>query len=305
MNKAIFIVGPTAIGKTEVAFFLALKIGAEIVSADSMLVYKEPNIITSKPPSWMRKIIKHYFIDIISVTENYNVFKYYIEAQELIKNLIFKKPIIVCGGSCLYIKALLDGIFKEPSCNISIRKQLEEEAKEYGKEYLKAKLQKVDPATADKVFDLRRIIRALEVYYLTGIPLSEKKKEAKGLWGELPIKIYGLNTERKLLYDKINKRVERMFEEGLVDEVKNLLKLNLSLTAKKLIGINEVKGFLEEKYDLEYAKELIKKNTRHFAKRQLTWFKKEKRINWIDVGNLKSSDIVDLILKNLNKNVSN
>ncbi|MCM8786621.1 MAG: tRNA (adenosine(37)-N6)-dimethylallyltransferase MiaA [Candidatus Omnitrophica bacterium] len=300
MNKLIFIVGPTAVGKTEVAFSLASVIGAEIVSADSMLVYKEPNIITSKPSNWMRKKIKHYFIDIISVTESYSVFKYYVEAQEIIKNLILKKPIIVCGGSGLYVKALLDGIFKEPSYDINIRKQLEEEAKKYGKEYLKAKLKKVDPITADKVFDLRRIIRALEVYYLTGLPLSEKKKEAKGLWGELPIKIYGLNVKRELLYDKINKRIEKMFKEGLVDEVKDLLKLNLSLTAKKIIGINEVKGFLEKKYDLEYAKELMKKNTRHFAKRQLTWFKKDTRINWIDVCNLKIPDIVDLIFKNLN-----
>lgn len=297
MPPIIFIVGATATGKTEVAYNLAKKINAEIISADSMLFYRQASIITSRPPEYMLKEIKHHFVGNVSVENSYSVFDYFTEAEGVIRNLFEKKTAqIVCGGSGLYIKALLDGIFKGAGEDAELRKELEAQAKEFGKEYLHKELKKVDPKTAEKAKDLRRIIRALEVYRLTGIPLSEKKKEADGLWGKFPIKIFGLSFKREKLYERINKRVECMFDVGAVEEVKKLMRLKLSPTASKIIGIKEISGFLREEYNIEQAKELMKKNTRNFAKRQLTWFKADKRICWIDGDDLTREQIVNRIL---------
>jgi tRNA dimethylallyltransferase len=302
MTKVIFIVGPTAIGKTEAAYQLAKKLKAEIISCDSMLFYKEAAIITSKPPECMLKEIPHHFVGNISVCDSYSVFDYFTEATKLINCLALKNiPQIVCGGSGLYIKALLDGIFNGVGEDKELRKELEEKAKELGKEYLYEELKKVDPETAGRVNDLRRIIRALEVYRLTGIPLSQKKKEAKGLWESLPIKIFGLRLKRETLYGRINKRVETMFAQGAVDEVKRLLKFNLSVTAEKIIGIKEIAGFLNGEYDIETAKDKMKMNTRRFAKRQITWFKPDKRVEWIDVDSMLADNIRDRILEKLGK----
>ena len=299
MPKLIFIVGPTATGKSKIAFYLAKRLNTEIVSCDSMLVYREPSIINSKPKEYLKEI-KHYFVDIISVEEDYSVFKYFSSAIKLIENKLKEKEfLIVAGGSCLYIKALLDGIFENGFKDNNLREELENKAKIFGKDYLHKELRKIDPITADKINDLRRIIRALEVYYLTGKPISEKKKESFGLWKRFDIKIFGLTLDRKLLYDRINRRVDKMFEEGAVFEVENLLKLNLSTTAKSMLGIKEIKGYLDGKYNIDTAKELLKKNTRHFAKRQITWFKKDTRIFWLNIENLSLEDILNLILKNV------
>lgn len=303
MNEIIFIVGATATGKTEITYQLAKTIRAEIISCDSMVFYKEPAIITSKPPQYMLDSVKHHFVGIISVKDAYNVFDYYVSATKKIKDL-FKNniPVIVCGGSGLYIKALLDGVFKGAGQDADLRKKLEEQAQKYGKEYLHEELKKVDPQTAGRVNDLRRIIRALEVYSLTGVPLSQKKQEAKGLWGNLPIKIFGLNFKREKLYERINKRVDVMFENGAIQEVESLLKLNLSSTSKKIIGINEISGYLKGEYNIEQAKELMKKNTRNFAKRQLTWFRADKRIEWIEVDELTTEQVKENIIKYVRNN---
>jgi len=297
MPPIIFIVGATATGKTEVAYELAKRINTEIISADSMLFYKEASIVTSKPPDYILKGIKHHFVGNISVADSYSVFDYFTEAEKLIRGLFEKRiPQIVCGGSGLYIKALLDGIFSGAGEDNKLRKELEEKAEKLGKEYLYEELKKVDPETAAKAKDLRRIIRALEVYRLTGVPLSKKKKEANGLWGKLPIKIFGLNFKRETLYERINKRVDSMFEAGAVEEVKKLLKLKLSNTAAKIIGIKEISGYLKGGYNIEQAKELMKKNTRNFAKRQLTWFKADKRISWLNIDTLIPDQIVHRLL---------
>jgi tRNA dimethylallyltransferase len=292
MPPIIFIVGATAVGKTDIAYQLASKLKAEIISADSMLIYKEPRVITSKPLEAMLIEIPHHFVNIISVEQNYSVFDYFTAATKTIQGIFAqRRPVVICGGSGLYVKALLDGIFEGVSKDADLRKKLEEEAKTYGKDYLHEELRKVDPETAAKVSDLRRIIRALEVYHLTGLPLSKKKQEAKGLWGSLPIKIFGFKLARETLYDRINRRVDEMFEKGAIDEVRQLLKLNLSLTAKKIIGIKEISGYLKGEYNIEEAKELMKKNTRNFAKRQLTWFRPEKRIEWVGIDKLTSTQI--------------
>jgi len=299
-NPIIFIVGPTAIGKTTASFLLARKLGGEIISADAMQVYEEPKIITSKPPADMLKEVKHHFIGMVSVRDSYSVFDYFSSASRVVRDLASKDiPVVVCGGSGLYLKAILDGIFQGPGKDENLRKELAETAQAHGNKYLYCKLEAVDPESSKKISsnDLRRIIRALEVYYLSGKTLSEKKKEAKGLWNKLPIEIFGLKLKRKNLYQQINKRTDEMFDQGAVDEVKDLLAIKLSFTAKKILGISDIEKFLNGDLSQEESKENIKKNTRNFAKRQVTWFKKDKRIQWIDVDQLNSEQIADAILR--------
>jgi len=300
--KIVFIVGPTATGKSDLASKLAEKTSGYVISCDSMLVYKEPKVITSKPSSDILKKIKHYFVDIISVKDIYNVFLYFKEATELIKKLYKKKiSMIVCGGTGLYFKALLDGIFGGVSADEKLRRELKKEAEEKGKEYLYNKLKEIDHHTAEKISpsDLKRIIRALEVYYLTGKTISWYKKRSKGLWGEFPIKIFGLTLRRDLLYKKINERVENMFRKGAVEEVRKILEIGPSITAEKIIGIKEIDLFLKGQISLEEAKELMKKNTRRFAKRQFTWFRKDERIDWIDVEGKSLDSLVERILRDV------
>jgi tRNA dimethylallyltransferase len=298
MHPIIFIVGPTATGKSDVAYFLAKKIKAEIISCDSMLVYKEPEIITAKPAQNILSEVSHHFINLISVNEKYSVYDYCKNATEKIKFLYKKNiPVIVCGGTGLYYKALLDGIFKQAKKDDNLRKELDKQIEKEGLQKLYEQLKAVDPEAAKKISqnDRKRIIRALEVYRLTGEPISVKKKEAKGLWGKIPVKVFGLRLSRDRLYGKINKRVDKMFDLGAVDEVKGSLNKKISMTAEKIIGIKEIKGYLESKSSLEEAKEKIKQNTRRFAKRQITWFKKDSRIEWIDAEDKTAEEIADKI----------
>ncbi|MDD5430563.1 MAG: tRNA (adenosine(37)-N6)-dimethylallyltransferase MiaA [Candidatus Omnitrophica bacterium] len=304
MNHIIFIVGPTAIGKTGLSVYLAEKLKAEIFSADSMLIYRGADIITSKPGRDILEKIPHHFINIISPEEPYSVFDYYSQALGDIRQLYKKgKNVIVCGGSGLYIKALLDGVFQGPGKNQDLRSQLSEEVENCGNQAIYKKLQSVDAEAASKISpnDTRRIIRALEVCYASGSTFSELKKEAKGLRGELPLKIFGLNIKRQLLYDRINKRVDEMFEAGAIEEVKKLLKMNLSLTAGKIIGVKEIRAYLDGDLSLDEAKELMKKNTRNFAKRQLTWFRKDKEIEWMDTGARTTENIGEEIVNKLSE----
>ena len=298
----IIITGPTASGKTDVSLLLAKELGAQIVSCDSMLIYREPRIITSKPADAMLEEVKHHFIGVISVKDSYNVFDYYKNATSKINELVNNDiPVVVCGGSGLYLKAILDGIFDGVGRDDDFRKRLEEHSKKEGNESLFEELKKVDLQTAKKISvnDTKRIIRALEVYHSTGIPISQKKSQAQGLWEKLPIKVFGIRFKRDELYQRINDRVEAMLLEGAIGEVKGLLKSDLSITAKKMIGIDEIGRFLKGECTLEQAKEEMKKNTRNFAKRQSTWFRADKRIEWIDADGLEISQIKDIILHRL------
>lgn len=299
MNKIIFIVGPTATGKTQAAYLLACQLNAEIISCDSMLVYQEPEIITSKPCAKILNDVPHHFINMISVSDSYNVFDYYQSAIKKINSLIAcGTQVIVCGGSGLYVKAILDGIFEGVGQDEELRKILEERAEKNGTREVYDELSKVDPDTAAKISpaDLKRIIRALEVYYRSGVSLSKKKKEARGIYGKLPVKLFGLTVNRSALYDRINLRVDEMIDHGAIDEVKKLLGFKLSRTAQKIIGINEISAYLNGKCSLDEAKENMKRNTRRFAKRQVTWFKADKRIEWIDVDNFTPEQVKDEIL---------
>lgn len=283
-KRLIFLVGPTGVGKTEVSLILAKKIDAEIVSCDSMHIYKYMDIGTQKPPLSVRSEIRHHLIDVIEPTEEFNVAKYRQLALQVIKDIHkrAKLPLIV-GGTGLYMKAILDGLFPAPGRDLKLRKQLEQ----IDTEKLYRTLQKVDPPTAKLIHknDRRRILRALEVYYTTHRPMSELKKKTQPLSSTYQIKIFGLIRPRNELYARINRRVDHMFKDGFIQEGKRLLRMKLSDTASQAIGYKEIFAYLHGEYDINLAKELIKKRTRNYAKRQLTWFKADKRIKWVEASN--------------------
>jgi len=301
--KIVFLVGPTAIGKTEIAIILAKKLNARIISCDSMQIYKGMDIITAKPSFNLRKRIPHYLIDIVSPTQDFNVSRYRKKALVFIEKILKNKNIpLFVGGTGLYVSCVIDGIFEMGVRNVRTLRQLYKEAEDRGPEYLYGQLKKIDPAAAEKIHphDTKRIIRALEVFRITGKPISFLQKQRKPLTALYDIKIFGLDTERKKLYHRIDSRVDEMFERGLLDEVRRLLKLKLSKTASFAIGIKELKGYFEGTYDLEEAKRIIKRNSRQYAKRQLTWFRKDKRIHWINIGGKeKPKEIADKIWKKL------
>ena len=293
-QKIIFLVGPTAVGKTNISLALAKKINAEIISCDSMQIYKGMDIVTSKPSKALRSKVKHHLIDVITPTQEYNVSKFRKEALKKIEEIIKRKrtPLFV-GGTGLYMTILIDGIFKYRPNN-KIRAALYKELGKKGKQYLYKRLKKVDPEAAGRIHpnDAKRIVRALEVFKATGKTISFLQKQRKGLRNKYDIEIFCLNMERDILYKRIDQRVEAMFRQGLVAEVKKLFKIKLSKTASCAIGIRELKGYFNGDKELEETKNLIKRNTRLYAKRQLTWFRKDKRIKWINVREKDKTGVV-------------
>ena len=279
----IVIVGPTAIGKTALAIKLAKHYKTEIISADSRQFYKELNIGTAKPSNKQLQSIRHHLIDNISISDNYNISQFESDAKENIDNLFKTKDYaIVVGGSGLYINTILYGIDKMPKVDDSLREKLNSEYLNNGLRNLHDKLKKLDPISYEKI-DLdnhRRVIRALEVTISSKKPYSSFLKDSDRKPGYNEI-IIGLNTDRTRLHSMINKRVEEMIECGLVEEVKKLRKFK-HLNSLNTIGYKEIFDYLEDKINLEQAIENIKTNTRRYAKRQITWFKSNKMINWFD-----------------------
>jgi tRNA dimethylallyltransferase len=286
----IFLLGPTAAGKTEFALKLAKGIDAEIISCDSMQVYKRMDIISSKPSPSQRREVKHHLIDIIPPNKTYNASLYRRSALKAIKLILRKKktPLFV-GGTGLYASAVLHGIFKGPGENRRIRKKLYQQAEKRGTRYIYQRLFKVDPLAAARIHphDLKRIIRALEVWEETGKPISQWQQQRRGIGSDYHVEIFCITRSRQELYGRINQRVEQMFKKGLVQEVAHLLKGRLSKTASCAIGIREIKNYLAGRCSLNQAKDLIKRHTRQYAKRQLTWFRKDKRISWINITDKK------------------
>jgi len=286
-NRIIFIVGPTAVGKTAASAILAGKINAEIVSCDSMQVYQGMDILASWPPPVLRKKIRHHLIGIIPAQREYDVSRYRKEALKKTRDIIKrgKVPLFV-GGTGLYLSTLLDGIFDARVRDKSIRQKLYQEAQKLGSIKLHARLKQVDPAAALKIHpnDTRRIIRALEVFESTGKPISCLQKQRKGLVSKYEVVIFCLNMERSKLYQRIAERTEKMFSRGLIPQAQRLLKSRLSRTASYAIGLKELKGCFDGLYDVKEAKRLIQRNTCLYAKRQLTWFRKDKRIIWLNVA---------------------
>lgn len=292
-NLIVAIVGPTAVGKTEVSLELAKKINGEIISSDSMQVYREMDVMTSKPSTGARDSVPHHLIGILGVDEAYSAADFSKRAEELITEIHQRGRVpLVVGGSGLYLKALIDGIFPDRGADWKIRRRLYQEAKEKGSEELYQRLKEIDPETSSKLHsgDVRRIVRALEVWEINKIPMSKLKEKTEGISRLYPIKLFGLIRERGELYRRINQRVDRMFSDGLVDEVKRLLQSKMSHSARQVLGYKEVEGFLDGRYSLEEAKRLLKRNTRHFAKRQLCWFKRNKQITWIRISEGQGSE---------------
>lgn len=287
MNKVFCIVGPTASGKTAVSIELAALMKSEIISADSRQVYKNFPIATSVPTLEERKGIKHYFLEELELDEEMNAGVFGIKARVVIEEM-FKNGIapIIAGGSGLYIKSLIDGLFEEESKNEEIRKTLNTRLIIEGKEVLYEELKKIDIETARKTSPefWRRVIRALEIYYTTGKKPSEIKKKKPEI--NFTSVQFGLFLDREYLYDRINKRVDRMIENGLIDEVVELRdnnyhwRKNYSLDT---VGVKEVFKYLDGEYNYDKMIDAIKQNSRRYAKRQMTWFNKDKRINWVEV----------------------
>lgn len=296
MNKfLITIVGPTAVGKTSLAIKLAKYYDTEIISADSRQFYKELDIGTAKPSNDELSLVKHHLINNISIKDEYNISQFETDARKKIENLFKTKDyVIITGGSGLYIDTVLYGLDDIPNIDNSVKEKLNKEFKKNGLKNLIPKLKKLDIKTYNKI-DLnnhRRIIRALEVSISTNMPysyfLNDSKKSSK--YNEI---IIGLNTERSKLHSLINKRVDIMLNRGLLDEAKYLYKFK-KLNALNTIGYKEIFDYLEKKISLEEAIEKIKTNSRRYAKRQLTWFKSNKNINWFDKED-KIENIIKLI----------
>lgn len=286
-QKVIFIVGPTAVGKSELSIDLARRINGEILCCDSMQIYKEINIANNKPSKLQQKKIPHYGLDLVSVYEEYDVVKFFRYSKEVIKDMIARGKVpIVVGGSGMYVQTLLDGVFESVSRNDSLRHELAQMAENQGNKYIHDKLMKLDKIAADKIHvnDLKRIIRALEVCTTEKEPISELQKKRKGLSDKYDIVVFVINKSRSVLYDDINKRAEEMLREGLLTEIEKLEIDKLSTTARGMIGLKEVKSCLAKEISEQEALELLRLHTRRYAKRQLTWFRKDKRFTWIEIN---------------------
>ena len=279
--------GPTASDKTEIGFNVAREINGEIISADSMLFYRGMDIGTAKPSVSMRETVPHHFIDIIYPWESYSVGKYVKDVEYLIGDISRRKQkFLIIGGSPLYIKGIVDGIFNGPEADWNIRSELERIAEEKGNLHVHEILQRIDPAKADELHpnNLRRIIRAIEVYRKTGKQASALQKQYKLARKSYKFKIICISREREDIYRRIGERVETMFDNGLVDEVRSLLDNpeGLSRQARQALGYKEVIQYLEDGLTLDDTKEMVKLNTRRFSKRQMTWFRSFPDVQWLE-----------------------
>lgn len=286
--KILCVVGPTASGKTDYAVELALKCGGEVVSCDSMQIYKHMDIGTAKPTADEMKGVKHHMIDIIEPNESFSVARFSEMARECIDDILLRgKTPVLCGGTGLYFDSTINNInFIQMDTDEEYRKDLESAAKEFGNEYVYKILKRVDEESAESIHpnNLKRVIRALEIYKTTGKKKSELDKEQLSEPLYEP-EITGLMRDREVLYDRINKRVDIMMEKGLVEEVSELIKMGIDTdtTSMQAIGYKEIIEYLDGKTSLSGAVDKIKRESRRYAKRQLTWFKRNEKINWINI----------------------
>lgn len=287
MPKTVyFLVGPTASGKTEVGLLVAEAVGAEIVSLDSMAVYRGMDIGTAKPTVEERARVPFHLVDILEATEEFSAADYVRLAHEAVAEIRSRgRRALFVGGTPMYLKRLLEGVFRGPRADWEFRRALRARAQEQGTEALHRELARVDPTAAQRIHphDLRRIERALEVHHLTGRPISELQRENRGALPG-PRRIVGLRRGQQDLYRRIEERVERMWDRGLVEEVGRLAGAGLSRSASQALGYREVLRHLDDELSPEEAKELTKRHTRQFAKRQLTWFRSLPDIHWVDVA---------------------
>ncbi len=284
----IILTGPTAVGKSALSVELAKKINGAVISADSMQVYRHMDIGSAKIMPEEMQGITHYMIDELEPDEEFHVVRFTTMAKEYLKEIYAAGKIpIIAGGTGFYIQALLYDIdFTEQQCDEAYRRQLEEQAKEHGAGYLHEMLRKVDPASAEAIHanNVKRVIRALEFYHLSGQKISEHNETERQKQSPYNFAYFVLNDERAKLYERIDKRVDAMIEAGLVNEVQKLKDMGCSreMVSMQGLGYKEILAYLDGEYTLEEAVYIIKRETRHFAKRQLTWFKRERDVIWLD-----------------------
>jgi len=301
-KRIVFIVGPTAAGKTELSIKLAKEINGEIISADSMQAYKGMDIMSQAPSGAEQKKVKHHLITFLSAKKEYSAASFCGMAEKIIRDILKRgKTPVVTGGSGLYVKALIDGIFPSKGKNPALRKKLRLEVSEKGALSLHKKLEKIDPISARKIHpnDLKRVIRALEIHELEKKTKSDLKKETMGIKEKYDIDMFGLTAGREKLYRRINGRVDSMFRAGLVREVKKLTKSKMSVTSRQALGFKQVSGYLSGDYSLEKAKETLKRDTRRLAKRQLTWFRPDRRITWLDLSRVGKARAVRIMVNTI------
>ena len=300
IKDLIVITGPTASGKTALSVRLAKELGAEIVNADSMQIYKYMDIGTAKPTVEEREGVPHHLIDIVNPDELFSVARYCECAKSAIDDIHSRgKTAVMVGGTGLYVDSLVNNIqFSETEPDEEYRQLLETEAQERGNECIYEKLKAIDPESAAKIAvqDTKRIIRALEVYHVTGKTITWHNEQSRSVPSPYNTTMFAISMDRDALYDKINRRVDVMLELGLVDEVKKILEMGVGekATSMQAIGYKEIVGYLKGEISLEKAADDIKQGSRRYAKRQLTWFRRNSNINWIE-------NDVEEILKVLNK----
>jgi tRNA dimethylallyltransferase len=283
--KIVIILGPTAVGKSELALELASRLKGEIVNADSQLVYRHLDIGTGKPSLADRERVRHHLIDIVNPDEEFNAAMFRHLATEIICQIRERRRnVMVCGGTGLYLKALTQGLFAGPGQDRGIRRALESEIEQTGLPALYRRLVQVDPRVISTIHpnDRQRIIRALEVYQLTGRAISEWQRDHRFEEEPYDVLKIGLNRERVELYDRINRRSEKMIQDGFLDEVRGLVSKGFSLTLKPLgsVGYLQMGQVLQGMMSAEEALDEMKQETRRLAKRQLTWFRSDKEIHW-------------------------
>ena len=311
-KKLVVLTGPTAVGKTKLSIELAKRIGGEIISADSMQVYKHMDIGSAKIRPEEMENIPHFLVDELEPSEEFNVVVFQQKTKQYMEEIYNRGHIpILVGGTGFYIQAVLYDInFSKDDDNHKIREELETLAKEKGAEYLHEELKKIDPVSAGTIHanNIKRVIRALEYYKLTGQKISEHNEEQRQNESPYDFSYFVLNDHRELLYERIDRRVDEMVVEGLIEEVRKLKSMGYdrSFVSMQGLGYKEIFSFLEGEISLEEAIYIIKRDTRHFAKRQITWFKREKDVIWVNKPEFEynNSKILDFMAKHINSSPS-
>ncbi|MDL2225428.1 tRNA (adenosine(37)-N6)-dimethylallyltransferase MiaA [Eubacteriales bacterium OttesenSCG-928-M02] len=290
MKKAIYIVGPTATGKSKLAVALAKKLDGEVVNMDSMQVYRQLSIGAAKPTQEEMEGIPHHLFGIVDVGEEFSVSRYRDRAEAVMEEICERERVpIFCGGTGLYLNAMIYEMdFTQANRDDEVRKRLEKQLEAEGKGALYARLMEVDAETAERLNpnDVRRVMRALEVYEITGLPMSAQTGDFQGLRKkEYPFVLIGLTDDRERLYHRINQRVEEMLEKGLIEEARDVLSLGVAMDHPSMMGIGyrQVFPYLQGEYGYEEMVALIKQETRRFCKRQITWLKREGDIHWLSL----------------------
>ncbi len=282
----IAVVGATASGKTALAVALAKYYGGEVISADSMQIYQGMDIATAKPTEAEKDGVPHHLMDFLPVTESYSVARYVAAANQAADEIVSRGHIpVIAGGTGLYVDSLLDNVlFEDEPDNAAVRETLKRRRETEGVEALFSELQRVDPETAAQlhIHNENRVLRALEVYYLTGETISERRRRSRLRESRFDPLWIGLDyRDRQLLYDRIDRRVNDMLARGLLKEAEDYYRLPRAATASQAIGYKELKPYFDGEIPLEEAADNLKRATRRYAKRQLTWFRKNERIHWI------------------------